>query len=130
MLTSQGRTLAIGETYSQRVAAEDAIDSFRMVAMAAPVIDTTVPAASTAPALGATGTVTWNIGTLGAGESASLQLVAVPTVTGTLQTSVTDMDSCAVGACLDPVTTSVVILRTSPRSERISSTISSAVPFG
>jgi uncharacterized protein YegP (UPF0339 family) len=44
VLISQGRTLATGETYARRALAERAIDSFRMVATAAPVVDTTVPA--------------------------------------------------------------------------------------
>jgi uncharacterized protein YegP (UPF0339 family) len=47
VLTSQGRTLAIGEEYSRRNLAEKAIVPFRMAAVAAPVIDTTVAAADT-----------------------------------------------------------------------------------
>lgn len=50
VLTSQGRTLATGESYTRRVSAEKAIDSFRMAAIAAPVIDTTVPTAKPAAA--------------------------------------------------------------------------------
>ena len=50
VLTSQGRTLAISEEYSRRSLAEKAIVPFRMAAVSAPVIDTTVPAARTAPA--------------------------------------------------------------------------------
>jgi uncharacterized protein YegP (UPF0339 family) len=45
VLVSQGRTLATSPAYSRRGAAEKAIDSFRMAAIAAPVNDTTVPAA-------------------------------------------------------------------------------------
>ncbi len=45
VLVSQGRTLATSPAYSRRGAAEKAIDSFRMAAIAAPVTDTTVPAA-------------------------------------------------------------------------------------
>lgn len=45
VLVSQGRILATSEPYTRRAAAEKAITSFRMAAAAAPVIDTTVPAA-------------------------------------------------------------------------------------
>lgn len=45
VLVSQGRILATSEPYTRRAAAEKAIGSFRMAATAAPVIDTTVPAA-------------------------------------------------------------------------------------
>jgi uncharacterized protein YegP (UPF0339 family) len=48
ILVSQGRTLATSEAYSRRGSAEKAIDSFRLAAIGAPVIDTTVPAAKTA----------------------------------------------------------------------------------
>jgi uncharacterized protein YegP (UPF0339 family) len=48
VLTSQGRTLATGETYARRALAEKAMNSFRMTATAAPVIDTTVRAAKPA----------------------------------------------------------------------------------
>jgi uncharacterized protein YegP (UPF0339 family) len=48
VLVSQGRTLATGQAYPRRAMAEKAIVSFRMAATAAPVIDTTVPAAKTA----------------------------------------------------------------------------------
>ena len=47
VVTSQGRTLATGETYSRRAQAEKAIVSFRMAAVNAPVVDTTLPAAKT-----------------------------------------------------------------------------------
>ena len=47
VLTSQGRTLAMGEEYSRRSLAEQAIVPFRMAAVAAPVVDTTVPAEET-----------------------------------------------------------------------------------
>lgn len=50
VLTSQGRTLATGETYGRRATAEKAIDSFRMAAIAAPVNDTTVRATKPAVA--------------------------------------------------------------------------------
>ncbi len=56
VLTSQGRTLAISEEYSRRSLAEKAIVPFRMAAVNAPVIDTTVPAAETAPAKAARAT--------------------------------------------------------------------------
>lgn len=45
VLTSQGRTLATSEAFSRKGLAEKAIVSFRMAAVNAPVIDTTVPAA-------------------------------------------------------------------------------------
>jgi uncharacterized protein YegP (UPF0339 family) len=48
VLVSQGRTLATSEAYSRRGPAEKAIDSFRLAAIGAPVIDTTVPAAKAA----------------------------------------------------------------------------------
>ena len=47
VLTSQGRTLAIGETYTRRALAEKAIVSFRMAAVNAPIVDSTLPAART-----------------------------------------------------------------------------------
>src|ERR1044072_8181115 len=46
---SQGRTLASSEAYSRRSQAEKAIVSFRMAAVNAPVIDSTLPAAKTVP---------------------------------------------------------------------------------
>jgi len=46
VLTSQGRTLATSEEYSRRALAEKAIVTFRMAAVNAPVVDTTIPAAS------------------------------------------------------------------------------------
>lgn len=39
VLTSQGRTLAIGPTYARRALAEKSIDTFRSAAVAAPVDD-------------------------------------------------------------------------------------------
>jgi uncharacterized protein YegP (UPF0339 family) len=48
VLVSQGRTLATSEAYSRRESAEHAVDPFRLAAIGAPVIDTTVPAAKTA----------------------------------------------------------------------------------
>jgi uncharacterized protein YegP (UPF0339 family) len=48
VLVSQGRTLATSEAYSRRGLAEKAIVAFRLAATAAPVIDTTLPAATTA----------------------------------------------------------------------------------
>ncbi|MGH9011571.1 MAG: YegP family protein [Acidimicrobiia bacterium] len=47
VLVSQGRTLATSEPYSRRALAEKAIVAFRMAAVNAPVIDTTMPAAQT-----------------------------------------------------------------------------------
>ena len=41
VLTSQGRTLATGETYSRRVSAEKAIDSLHKAAATATIDDTT-----------------------------------------------------------------------------------------
>lgn len=49
VLTSQGRTLATSEAFSRKGLAEKAIVSFRMAAVNAPVIDTTLPAAETTP---------------------------------------------------------------------------------
>jgi uncharacterized protein YegP (UPF0339 family) len=56
VLTSQGRILATSEEYSRRSLAEKAIVPFRMAAVNAPVIDTTEPAARTAPAKAARAT--------------------------------------------------------------------------
>ncbi|MCA1844240.1 MAG: DUF1508 domain-containing protein, partial [Actinobacteria bacterium] len=47
VVTSQGRTLASGESYARRALAEKAVESFRMAAGNAPVIDTTLPPAKT-----------------------------------------------------------------------------------
>ena len=47
VLTNQGRRLATSEAYSRKGSAEKAINLFRMAATVAPVIDTTVPAATT-----------------------------------------------------------------------------------
>jgi uncharacterized protein YegP (UPF0339 family) len=44
VLTSQGRTLATGETYSRRVSAEKAIDSLQAAAATATIDDTTIKA--------------------------------------------------------------------------------------
>jgi uncharacterized protein YegP (UPF0339 family) len=44
VLVSQGRTLAIGETYSRRASTEKAIDSLRAAAATATIDDTTVRA--------------------------------------------------------------------------------------
>ena len=49
VLVSQGRILATGATYNRRNLAEKAIVPFRMAAANAPVVDTTIPAAQTAP---------------------------------------------------------------------------------
>jgi len=46
VLVSQGRTLATSAEYSRRALAEKAIVAFRMAAVNAPVVDTTVPAAT------------------------------------------------------------------------------------
>ena len=45
VLVSQGRTLATGAPYGRRALAEKSIDAFRLAATAAPVVDTTAPAA-------------------------------------------------------------------------------------
>ncbi len=47
VVTSQGRTLAIGETYATRAAAANAIASLRMAAPTAPIIDLTLRPAKT-----------------------------------------------------------------------------------
>jgi uncharacterized protein YegP (UPF0339 family) len=47
VLTSQGRTLAIGESYTRKVSAENAIASLRKAAGGATVVDLTLPAAKT-----------------------------------------------------------------------------------
>ncbi len=68
------------------------------------------PAAVAAPAVGANGVVTWSPGTVAAGAATSLQLVAIPTVTGTLESTVADSRSCALAAtpgCSDSVLTAV-----------------------
>ena len=59
VLSSQGRVLATSELYNRRHLAEKAIVSFRMAAVNAPVIDTTVPQAlaPTGKAARATGRV-------------------------------------------------------------------------
>lgn len=49
VLTSQGRTLAVGETYPRKASAQNAIESFRKGAAAATVADLTLPPARTAP---------------------------------------------------------------------------------
>ena len=49
VLTNQGRILATSEPYNRRSLAEKAIVPFRMAAVNAPVVDTTVPAADTVP---------------------------------------------------------------------------------
>ena len=48
VLVSQGRVLATSEAYSRRSLAEKAIVPFRMAAVNAPVIDTTLPGETTA----------------------------------------------------------------------------------
>ena len=45
VLVSQGRVLAASPTYSRKALAEKAIVSFRMAAVAAPVVDLTAPPA-------------------------------------------------------------------------------------
>jgi uncharacterized protein YegP (UPF0339 family) len=59
VLSSQGRILATSQLYNRRNLAEKAIVSFRMAAVNAPVIDTTVPhsQAPTGKAARATGRV-------------------------------------------------------------------------
>ena len=47
VLVSQGRTLATGPAHPRKALAQKSIDSFRMAAIAAPVADLTVPAATT-----------------------------------------------------------------------------------
>jgi uncharacterized protein YegP (UPF0339 family) len=48
VLVSQGRTLATSPEYGRRALAEKAIAAFRLAATAAPVVDTTAPAAKPA----------------------------------------------------------------------------------
>ncbi|HZH74522.1 MAG TPA: hypothetical protein VEY88_00730, partial [Archangium sp.] len=70
---------------------------------------TSQPAASTTPA-GGVSNVSWTLGGVAAGESASLELVAIPTLTGTLPATVADSRSCTSGStagCSDSVTTVV-----------------------
>jgi len=50
VLTSQGRTLATGESYTRKASAEKAIESLRSAAGTATVADLTLPPAKTAPA--------------------------------------------------------------------------------
>ena len=50
VLTSQGRTLASGESYTRKASAEKAIESLRNAAGTATVADLTLPPAKTAPA--------------------------------------------------------------------------------
>lgn len=54
VLTSQGRTLATGESYTRKASAEKAIDSLRKATGTATVADLTLPPAKTAPAKAAT----------------------------------------------------------------------------
>ena len=49
VLTSQGRTLATGETYSRRVSAQKAIDSLQAAAATATIDDTTIKAPAGKP---------------------------------------------------------------------------------
>ena len=68
------------------------------------------PAANGAPGVGTTGNVSWSLGSVAAGDSSSLQLVAIPTLTATLPSAVVDSRSCTSGAtpgCADSVTTTV-----------------------
>jgi len=48
VLLSQGRTLAIGESYNSKASAEKAIGSMRQAAATATVLDLTIPPAKTA----------------------------------------------------------------------------------
>ena len=54
VLTSQGRTLASGETYTRKVSAEKAIDSLRKAAAGATVADLTLRPAKAPAAKAAT----------------------------------------------------------------------------
>jgi uncharacterized protein YegP (UPF0339 family) len=47
VVTSQGRTLAMGETYTTKASAEKAIDSLRKAAAGAPIVDLTLRPAKT-----------------------------------------------------------------------------------
>ncbi|HEX8821709.1 MAG TPA: hypothetical protein VF794_17425, partial [Archangium sp.] len=71
---------------------------------------TSQPAANAAPSAGTTGNVSWSLGGVAAGESSSLQVVAIPTLTATLPSAVVDSRSCTSAAtpgCSDSVTTTV-----------------------
>lgn len=51
------------------------------------------PAQTSAPAVGANGTVSWNIGTVAAGSGGTLQLIVIPTAAGTTTNTATLTDS-------------------------------------
>jgi uncharacterized protein YegP (UPF0339 family) len=54
VLTSQGRTLAISESYTRKISCEKAIESFRKGAVTAPVADLTLAPAKAPAAAKAT----------------------------------------------------------------------------
>jgi uncharacterized repeat protein (TIGR01451 family) len=83
------------------------------------------PGATSAPAVGANGTVTWSLGTVADGASASLQVVAIPTATGTLAATLSDTRHCTAGSvsgCADAVTTVVggLVARKSSSTKTVS----------
>lgn len=49
VVTSQGRTLATGESYSRRASAEKAVEAFRKAVPTATIVDLTVKAPAKAP---------------------------------------------------------------------------------
>ena len=55
VLKSQGRTLAMGESYNRIAMAEKAMATFRVAAATAPVVDKTLPAATPTKVAKATG---------------------------------------------------------------------------
>ncbi|HEX8433529.1 InlB B-repeat-containing protein, partial [Archangium sp.] len=68
------------------------------------------PEANAKPGVGTTGSVSWNLGSVAARESSSLQVVAIPTRTDTLPSEVVDFYSCPSATrsdCSDSVTTQV-----------------------
>jgi uncharacterized repeat protein (TIGR01451 family) len=80
---------------------------------------TSRPSATAAPGVGTTGNVSWNLGGVAAGEVSSLQIVAIPTLTATLPSTVADSRSCtsaATSGCSDSVTTTVGGLSASKRT--------------
>jgi uncharacterized repeat protein (TIGR01451 family) len=80
---------------------------------------TSQPVADTAPGVGETGSVSWSLGRVAAGASSSLRVVAIPTLTGMLQSTVDDLRSCTSGTtagCSSSVTTRVGGLLVSKRT--------------
>ena len=71
---------------------------------------TSLPAATSAPGVGTPGSMRWDLGRIAAGESSSLRVVAIPTLTATLPSTVKDSYFCTSGTtagCSSSVTTTV-----------------------